>query len=186
MDAKSITAISQFLFVRDAPEPVDLAFVLGSPTVNSIYPALDLFRSGLTNKILISGAGFAVDGQPEWASYRDYALAAGVPIEVLILEKNATNTRQNILFGTKLISNEIGWSGIKSVALCAKPFHMRRVLMTASRYFPAEVRLIACPADDPINLSAATWAETPTGRKRVLEELEKISRYALQGDFDVE
>jgi uncharacterized SAM-binding protein YcdF (DUF218 family) len=111
MDAESITAISQFLFVRDALEPVDIAFVVGSPTVNSISPAVDLFRSGLTIKILISGAGVSVNGQTEWACYRDYALAAGVPLEALLLEKNATAIQQNIQLGTNLISNEIGWYG---------------------------------------------------------------------------
>ena len=60
MDTASQKAISQFLFVRNEPEPVDLAFVLGSPTVNSIYPALDMFRAGLTKKIIISGAGISI------------------------------------------------------------------------------------------------------------------------------
>jgi uncharacterized SAM-binding protein YcdF (DUF218 family) len=80
----------------------------------------------------------------------------------------------------------LGWGNIKSVALCAKPFHMRRVLMTARRYFPKDVRIIACPPDDPMNLSALNWAETLIGRVRILEELGKISRYALQGDFNAD
>ena len=186
MDTDSLNAISHFLFVRHDPEPVDLAFVLGSPTVNSIFPALDLFHAGLTKKIMISGAGTSTNGQPEWALYRDHALAAGIPKEALLIEKFALNTQENLQLGTNLILQELGWLNIKSVALCAKPFHMRRVLMTARRYFPKDVRIIACPPDDAMNLSATTWAETPTGRLRILEELGKISRYALQGDFNAE
>lgn len=186
MDTASQKAISQFLFVRNEPEPVDLAFVLGSPTVNSIYPALDMFRAGLTKKIIISGAGISISGQPEWELYRDHALEAGIPNEAILLEKFALNTQENLELGSNLILQKIGWHSIKSVALCAKPFHMRRVLMTARRYFPKEVRIIARPPDDPMNLSAATWAETSTGRVRILEELGKISRYALQGDFNAE
>ena len=184
MDAESIRAISQFLFVRNAAEPVDLAFVLGSPTVNSITPALDLFRTDMTKKILISGAGISIDGKPEWELYRDHALSEGVPKEALLFEKSAKNTQQNFAFGAKIISQEIGWQHIQSIALCAKPFHLRRVLMTARRYFPENVRLIACPPEDPMNLSSTNWAETSAGRERVLEELGKISRYGLKGDFD--
>ena len=186
MDTDSLKAISQFLFVCDNPEPVDLAFVLGSPTMDSIYPALDMFHAGLTQKIVISGAGKSTSGQPEWELYRDHALAAGIPSEALLLEKLALNTQQNFELGSNLIMQALGWGNIKSVALCAKPFHMRRVLMTARRYFPKNVRIIACPPNDPMNLSALNWAETPIGRVRILEELGKISRYALQGDFNAD
>jgi len=135
MDKDSLNAISLILFVCDSPDPVDLAFVLGSPTVNSIYPALDMFHAGLTQKIVISGAGKSTSGQPEWELYRDHALAAGIPSEALLLEKLALNTQENFELGSNLIMQALGWGNIKSVALCAKPFHMRRVLMTARRYF---------------------------------------------------
>jgi uncharacterized SAM-binding protein YcdF (DUF218 family) len=185
MDTDSLQAIGRFLFVKDEPTPVDLAMVLGSPSVNSIYPAISLFQAGLTRQILISGAGQSLSGQPEWEFYRDTALQAGIPNEALILEKQATNTVENFRFSAALIAATVGWSQVSSIALCAKPFHMRRTLMTARAFFPSEVSLIARPAEDPMNLLASNWADTPEGRRRVLEELGKISRYALQGDFDV-
>lgn len=186
MDTESIKAISDFLFVRNQPETADLAFVMGSPSVNSLYPALNLFHTGMVKKILITGGGIATNGQPEWELYRDHALAAGVPNECLLIEKFAKNTQQNIMFGFDTVSQAIGWQNIKAVALCAKPFHMRRALMTAKCFFPKDIRIIASPPEDSMNLSPSNWAETPLGRQRVLEELGKISRYALQGDFDAE
>ena len=74
----SRTAISNFLFEKSHPERVDLAFVLCSPTISSIYPAISLYKSGLTPKILISGAGTTREGTVEWRLYRDHALASGV------------------------------------------------------------------------------------------------------------
>lgn len=185
MDSDSLQAISSFLFVRDEPAPVDLAVVLGSPSVNSIYPAISLFQAGLTHQILITGAGQSTSGQPEWELYRDTALQAGIPNDALLLEKQATNTAENLSFSAELIAATIGWSRVASIALCAKPFHMRRALLTARKFFPLEVNLIARPAEDPMNLLASNWADTPQGRRRVFEELGKISRYALNGDFDV-
>jgi uncharacterized SAM-binding protein YcdF (DUF218 family) len=177
-------AIGRFLFTQDKPERVDLAFVLGSPTVNSLFPALTLFQANLTKRILISGAGQTPLGIPEWQLYRDHAVAAGVPPEALFLEQYGRNTLENFEFGAKLIEQEIGWSMISAIGLCAKPFHMQRALMTARPYIPAHVRLLAFPAEHPDNLSQASWADTPAGTERILHELGKISKYALKGDFD--
>lgn len=176
-------AISTFLFTACSPEPVDLAFVLCSPTISSIHPAIALYKSGLAPRLLISGAGTAVDGTVEWSFYRDHALAAGVPESALLLEKAARNTAENAAFGAALIERELGWAQVRSIAVCAKPFHMRRAVMTLRQHVPAEVRLIAQPPTDPGDLSAETWWQTAHGRKRIFAELEKIGEYALKGDL---
>jgi hypothetical protein len=49
--------ITRFLFLKDDPSPVDLCFVLGSPTPSSMQPATQLYLNGLTPKISISGFG---------------------------------------------------------------------------------------------------------------------------------
>ncbi len=48
---------------------------------------------------------------------------------------------------------------------------MRRALLTARRFIPQDVRILAFPAEHPQNLSAPNWAETQHGFDRVLEEL---------------
>ncbi|HTN41648.1 MAG TPA: YdcF family protein [Asticcacaulis sp.] len=184
MDAyNSRLGISRFLFVNDPPEAVDLAFVCCSPTVSSLAPALALYTSGLTPRILISGAAAATNGMEEWRLYRDHALASGVPETAVLLEKEAHNTSENAAFGATLIAAELGWDKVKTVAVCAKPFHMRRALMTLRKHFPDHVRLVAQPPSDPGDLSADTWWQTEWGRQRVLGELGKISQYALKGDL---
>jgi uncharacterized SAM-binding protein YcdF (DUF218 family) len=179
----SRTAISAFLFKTCRPEPVDLAFVLCSPTISSLLPAIALYKSGLAPKLLISGAGVAVDGTAEWSFYRDHAIASGVAESALLLEKAARNTAENAAFGAALIEKELGWAKVRSLAVCAKPFHMRRAIMTLRRHIPANVRLVAQPPDDPGDLSAETWWQTPQGRQRIFSELGKISAYALKGDL---
>ncbi|RZJ75609.1 MAG: YdcF family protein [Brevundimonas sp.] len=179
----SRAAISDFLFKASPAEAVDLAFVLCSPTVSSLQPAVALYQAGLTRRILISGAGVAVDGSPEWRFYRDHALAAGVPESALLIEREARDTAENAAFGAALIEKELGWDRVGSLAICAKPFHMRRALMTVRKHVPPEVRLIAQPPSDPGDLSADTWWRTERGRQRIFAELGKISEYALKGDL---
>lgn len=37
-------AITKFLFLEDKPAPVDLCFILGSPSISSIVPAVHLYQ----------------------------------------------------------------------------------------------------------------------------------------------
>ena len=177
-------AISDFLFIRDEPRPVDLAFVAASPTVSSLYPALDLYETGRTPKILISGNGQAINGQSEWSVYKELALDKGVKKADLLIEPRAKNTLENFVFGAQLIAETgTGWRDLRTIALCAKPFHMRRVLMTARRHFPESIEFVVLPSSDPNDLNAETWWRSEHGRKRVLEELGRISTYGLRGDI---
>jgi hypothetical protein len=176
-------AISVFLFKKCRPEPVDLAFVFCSPTISSIQPAIALYKSGLTPKLLISGAGTAVNGSLEWSLYCDHALNAGVAKSAILLEKAARNTAENATFGAAVIEKELGWAKVSSLAVCAKPFHMRRAIMTLRKHVPPNVRLVAQPPDDPGDLSEDNWWQTAQGRQRIFAELGKISEYALKGDL---
>lgn len=177
-------AISRFLFVSDPPAPADLVFVAASPSLSSIKPAISLYKSGLAPLILISGAGRMPDGRPEWEAYTAYAEDNGVPASALLTERVARNTLENFRFGAAMIAARPGgWSGITTVALCAKPFHMRRVVMTARQQLPQGLNLLACPPADSTDLTRDNWWMTERGRKRVLSELARIGEYALNGDI---
>lgn len=180
-DQSTRLAISRFLFVSDPPEAVDLAFVLGSPSISSVYPAVELYLAGLTRRLLISGATITANLEAEWKLYQSYALAKGVLPEDILIEPSATNTRENLLLGSALVEKSIGWNNVNVVALCAKPFHMRRVLMGARGIFPAHVRLVALPPKDPGDIQADNWWTFSYGSERVLQELGRISAYGLLG-----
>lgn len=172
-------AITQFLFLKDEPAPVDLCFVLGSPSISSILPAVALYQQGLTAKILISGHGPQKDSVAEWQVYRDYAIANGVPESAILVEKQASNTLENFTFSKVVIEQELGWENLHKIALVAKPFHMRRALMTASRQWPAHLQYSMQPSNAPDDPPAETWWQTPSGRNFVLAELKAIGTYGL-------
>jgi uncharacterized SAM-binding protein YcdF (DUF218 family) len=179
-------AITRFLFVRDEPEPVDFAFVLGSPTLSSVEPAITLYKQGLTPKILISGKGpehAQADAPAEAQVYRDHALCSGVAADAVLIEDRATNTLENFRFSHAVVERHLGWHNVRAVSISGKPFHMRRALMTARAQWPAHLKIVMLPssaADDP---PADTWWQTPHGRNFVLNELRAIGCYGLQGDL---
>lgn len=180
---ESREAITRFLFVGDPTEPVDLCFVLGCPTPMNMDPAIALHAGGFTPVIMISGHGPSRQPVPESILFRDYAVARGIPAEAMMVETEATNTKENFLLSAPIIEAQLGWSRIRRVALVTKPYHMRRAIMTARQHWPAHLKLIAQPAIDPDDPSAETWWRTESGRRFVLQELRSIGAYALQNDI---
>jgi uncharacterized SAM-binding protein YcdF (DUF218 family) len=180
-------ALSSFLFLKDEARPVDLCFVLGSPTVSSMQPAIDLYRRKLAPRILVSGHGPSSDQRlgerPECELYKEFAVANGVPGTAILLERRATNTLENFIFSRQVIEEELGWTRIRAIAIAGKPFHMRRALMTARRHWPDHVGYVMQPSADPADLQAESWWKTDRGRQKVMAELRAIATYALQGDI---
>jgi hypothetical protein len=174
-------AITKFLFLKDEPAPVDLCFVLGSPSISTIVPAVDLFSRGFTPKILISGHGPRRWQKSECDIYKTYAMQRGVPEDVLLLERKARNTLQNFVLSKAVIEREIGWQNLNCVAIAAKPFHMRRALMTAQMHWPPHLRYLMLPSNAPDDPPAETWWQSEHGRRFVLMELRAIGDYALNG-----
>ncbi|QPN68596.1 YdcF family protein [Synechococcus sp. CBW1006] len=183
---ETITAITEFIFCEDEPGPVDLALVLGSPSISNVEPAIALYRAGLTPKILISGHGPTKAGPAEWRVYRDRALADGVAERDILIESEAQNTRENFLFSERIIANELTWAGISSLAICCKPIHSRRAFMTARHYFPKFVRLVMLPPRHPADIQADNWWTMERGRERVLGEISRIAEYGQKEDISLE
>jgi len=176
-------AITRFLFLRDRPGAVDLCLVLGCPSVSSMDPAVELFHAGLTPWIVISGRGPEDLPESEFSLFVNYALERGVPAESMLQEMESTNTRENFINSSKLIEERIGWDQVCSAAIVGKPFHMRRALMTARRWWPPHLALILLPSLSAEDLQPDTWWKTARGRERIFAEIERIGHYALKGDL---
>ena len=172
-------AISEFLFLNDEPSRVDLCVVLGCKYPETMDGAIDLWRRGWATRILITGHGPKEDQLKEADLFRDYALEQGVPDDVMIIEREARNTRDNFELSRPLVE----WGGVKKVAIVGKPYHMRRALMTAQQFWPADIEYILLPSQLPQDLKAHNWWESEWGRTRVLDELRRIGEYGAKGDL---
>ena len=174
-------AITRFLFLRDDPAPVDLCFVLGSASISSMLPAVDLFLRGMTPKILISGHGPRLWQKSECDIYKEYAIQQGIPEHAILLERKARNTLENFVLAKTVIDSGIGWQNVNRIAIVAKPFHMRRALMTAQMQWPPHLQYLMLPSNAPDDAPAETWWQSEAGRRFVLSELRAIGAYALEG-----
>ena len=79
------------------------------------------------------------------------------------------NTFQNVQFSRALVEERGLLDELGTVLLVSSEWHMRRVLWTMKRFFPARLRLVCCPTTD--GCSRATWAKSPSCRQVVLSEL---------------
>jgi len=180
---EAVRAITDLIFVRHAPRHVDLALVLGSPTVSSMDPAVALYRGGLVRRIVISGLGRHRDGPPEWQMLRDYGLEQGIAAGDMLIEPEATNTLENIRLSAPLIEREIGWSAVSTLAICCKPLHTRRAMMTARTHLPSHVEIVMLSPCDPRDIQPESWWTNDVARDRVLLEMKRIADYTLKGDI---
>lgn len=184
---ESRKAITDFLFIKDDHEPVDFAFVLGSPSLTSVEPAIDLYQEGFTQKLIISGCGpqnnTSLNAIPEAQFLKEYAISRGIPADSILIEIKAANTLENFRNSNQLIESQIGWDSISKVAICGKPFHMRRALMTARTQWPSHVKLLMMPSNHPDDPNAQTWWQSNAGKAYVFKELNAISIYAMKGDI---
>lgn len=179
-------AITRFVFMRDEPVNVDLALVLGSPSISNIEPAIALYHAGLTRKLLITGHGPTPDSEPEWRLYRDHAVLKGVPQEDILIESAARNTAENMAFSARIMAEDLSGADVRTIAICCKPIHCRRVYMTARRHLPQHIALLMIPPENPMDIQASDWWKTPKGQKRVLGEIMRIGEYGLKEDLSID
>ncbi|MGE0931455.1 YdcF family protein [Peijinzhouia sedimentorum] len=91
-----------------------------------IVNALQLYKAGKIQKVLISGGTGRIDeeiGFPEAIALRDFLLLAGVPESDIILETQANNTYENAKFSAEILAQQFP---NQKILLITSAFHMRR------------------------------------------------------------
>lgn len=118
----------------------DLIFVLGSHDIRVAEYASRLFLEGFAPLILFSGnegvgreiSGFK--GTPEAERFAQVALDMGVPRQSIVIEKEARNTGENILFSHRLLQDK--HIEVNSIIAVQKPYMERRTFATLKAQWP--------------------------------------------------
>jgi uncharacterized SAM-binding protein YcdF (DUF218 family) len=136
------------LFVTAPPHAADAIVVFAGGVGESgqagggyqerVKEAVDLYRAGYARTLVFSSGFRFVFREAE--VMKDMAVANGIPAGAIILEQNANNTHQNVLF-TRAILAEHGW---RSILLVSSPYHMRRAMLTWDRAAP-DVEVVPSP-----------------------------------------
>lgn len=171
-----------YLAVSVEPRAADVVFVFGSADLAVPDRAARLYRAGYAARVLVSGSFGRrtrnVFDKPEACVFRDRLVAGGVPEAAIVTEPDAASTLENVRFGMAALAAQ----GLhpRSALLVAKGFALRRCAATFARQHP-EVQVHPCCPE--ASLEAAFDRSLPAFAARLVAELDRLQRYAAQGDI---
>jgi uncharacterized SAM-binding protein YcdF (DUF218 family) len=183
MNNKIINDITNYIFVEDKPEKVDIIFMPGSSDPTIPEKASQLYKDGYSPLLLPSG-GVSVksgkfggvkikqdlynkDYQSDCEFYADVLIKNGVPKSSILYEDKSGHTRDNAFF-SRIVTDE-NKLAIKTAIICCKSFHARRCLMLYQLAFP-EAKMLIVPVDC-YGISRDNWFKQEYGIDRTLGEL---------------
>jgi len=170
----------------------DVALILGGNPERireRIIATSELWREKKVEWIVCSGGvEWEVNGEflSECAFIKKQLLALGVPEEVIIEEKEARTTRENMICSLLVIQRALKLSSICDVVIVSSPSHMRRSLLLAEWIFPRHICVHGYASYEP-NLLPNTWFNDPESVKKVEHELillRKMMNEKIFGDID--
>lgn len=180
--------VDQLLFegLCDESGQVDCILVLGSSKAvkNRVPVAVEAYLAGRSSKIMFCGG--VQNGDTRNLSEAEYmcnrALELGVPKESIIIEDRSQNTVENIVCALVELQRTFWLNRVNSILLVTTTYHMRRSLCIARYFFPAHIKIYACPADDTTT-KRDNWMNTDEGIRRAKAESLNIVRCVKNGVF---
>jgi uncharacterized SAM-binding protein YcdF (DUF218 family) len=181
LDATDLQRIAAYVMPDVPAQRSDLGFLFG--TRHGIPAFCDatvgLWQAGMFRRLLVSGGATAGLVEAEADVIGAALVKRGMPEDVLILERAATNTEENVVFGRIRAAQCMDAGAVRSILAIGKVCAARRYLMTLRRHWPG-VRTSLC-AVNYFDVPAGRWHEDAEFRRRVLAEFEKIPRYLRAG-----
>lgn len=169
------TAVYDNLVVSKRPENADAIFVFGSPNDLRIRKAVELYKAGFADKIIISGHGpfYASHTQSEAERMAEVAVVEHVPRSALLLEPEAITIPDNVKRTLDLFER-IDFKPAKLI-IVASPFVLRRCEMDWYKFTPWNIETIPVTADSmSYDLTKEGWITTSRGIRVVLNEYAKL------------
>ena len=182
-----VRAVSDFVFVEDAPAASDVILIPGNSSPVHALRAAELYHQGMARYLLPSGrytkvvghfAGvdpawrekYPGDYETEWAYLRAVLVDAGVPDAAILREDQATYTWKNAQLSRK-VTDAMGLT-VRRAILCCRSYHARRALLYYQAAFP-ETEIRVCAASVP-GFNREDWYLTAEGRAMILGEVRRL------------
>lgn len=151
MEDKSSDELAQILWdynnIQQPLKKVDCILVLGNFDIRTAQYGAKLFLEGYAPLIITTGnksdSNRNLWDLPEAQIFANEAMRLGVPKDKILLEQNATNTGENIVFTKKLIE-DMGLQ-INSFIVVQKPYMLRRVYATFMKQWPGKDIIMSAP-----------------------------------------
>lgn len=192
----AIRIITEFLFIE---EPItslpkaDLVVVFGSEFIQGTIDAIELLMSHtvicMDSRVILSGATGGLNAGKESEAKRMYeeALKRGLPSSMFLVEDRAANARENLEYSKEIIAKLGGFERFNTILFVGKAFMLRRTQMAASSlHYPLEkVHYYGLVDKQGKNIGADCWWKEEASKIRVMQELERIGKYAVKGDLSL-
>lgn len=137
---------------------------------------LDLYHQGYFKNLIISGGATHQSSVPEAALLLRALVDRGVSEEIILVEKEATNTAENVIF----VRKQLRALSIHDLLLIGKISSKRRYAMTVRRHWP-EIERICCHGVNYFCCDESQWWKDREFRRRVFSECRKIPLYIDRG-----
>ena len=164
--------ITELLFIREQPIHADLAMVFGAANevdlARRTRRGVELYRAGYVPRLLVTGGGVLARVRPEAKRMAELVRQYGVPAADLLVEDRSSNTFENAEFSAALLRECRLLEKLTTVILVSSEWHMRRVLLTTKRYFPAAVHFVCCPTREGCNRD--NWTDSGAYSREVSQE----------------
>lgn len=159
----------------------DGIFVFGNIEPRLAVYAAYLWRLGKAPKIILTGKSGVRAVPAGFEDEADYLASIvekyNVPHNCLILEKNSTNSLENIIYGMKRCEYEGFYPD--NLILCAVPALLKRAIATFRRQFP-EISVYGSIYSDEID----EYLSSRRRLERVLGEFDRFEKYSRKGDIE--
>jgi uncharacterized SAM-binding protein YcdF (DUF218 family) len=185
MNQKRIDALASriwdYLRLNQTPAPADCILVFGSHDPRVAKYGADLFLRKLAPLIVFSGKrGHLTERwrRTEADKFAQVAVRAGVSKGKILIEREATNTGENVLFTKRLLAKR----GLNPGRLIVvhKPYMERRTWATFRKVWPQKKIIVTSPP-----LSFEDYPNRLISKRDViaimLSDLQKIRLYAKEG-----
>ncbi len=167
-------------------EAAEVILALGSNDLRVAEHAADLWLAGWAPRLVMSGNVGALTRErfrkPEAEMFAEVAMGRGVPESAILLERESTNTGENVAFSRRRLAAE----GLdpERIILVQKPYMERRAYATFMKVWPGRRVIVSSP---PISFADYPTPELP--RDLVINimvgDLQRIRLYPARG-FQIE
>lgn len=155
--------------------PSDALFVFGAASNARIERAIELYKKGVSNKIIISGhqPHYYSQSEPESARMAAVAEQAGIPKNDLIIEQQAITMPDNVKRTIDLLVS-LNWKPA-SMTLIATDFVLSRAKMEWYKFTPwdIDIRVVAARSQS-LNVTKEGWYKDDQTIALVLNEYAKL------------
>lgn len=162
---------------RDESQEADAIFVFGSPSDVRVHVAIDLYKRGFADKVILSGRGphYGVNEVSEAERMRRVAIAAGIPSEAIRTENEAVTIPDNVKRTLDMFEQE-QWFPRKLLIVVAS-FVTTRAAMDWYKFSPWLIEVMCVSPPDGVLSEAFRrdgWYKSEQGTRVVLNEYYKI------------